>query len=106
MKLLLDENLPHQLRHEIPGHDCFTVAFKGWNGVENGKLLMLAESEGFAALVTKDANLQYEQNLVNLPISVIVLRAVSNDMDDIRLLLPELLRVLTALPPNQITCVS
>ena len=106
MKLLLDENLPHQLRHEIPGHDCFTVAFMGWSGVENGKLLMLAESEGFAALVTKDANLQYEQNLVNLPISLIVLRAASNDIDDIRPLLPALLRVLTALPPNQITSVS
>ena len=26
MKLLLDENLPHELRHELPGHDCYTVA--------------------------------------------------------------------------------
>jgi predicted nuclease of predicted toxin-antitoxin system len=53
MKLLLDENLPHQLRRELPGHDCYTVAYMGWAGVENGDLLALAASAGFDALVTK-----------------------------------------------------
>jgi len=102
MKLLLDENLPHQLRHEIPDHICITVAYMGWCGKENGELLSLAESEGFDALLTKDSNLQYEQNLVDLPIGVIVLRAASNDIDDIRPLLPELLRTLTDRPSKQI----
>ena len=81
MKLLLDENLPHQLRHEIPSHDCFTVTYMGWSGVDNGELLALAESENFDALVTKDANLQYEQNLKDLPIAVVIVRARSNDTD-------------------------
>jgi hypothetical protein len=67
MKLLLDENLPHQLRHELPGHNCYSVAYMGWAGVENGELLRRAASEGFEALISKDANLQYEQQLVNLP---------------------------------------
>ena len=106
MKLLLDENLPHQLRHELPGHDCATVAYMGWGGAENGELLALAASAGFEALLTKDANLQYEQNLVKLPIAVIVLRSVSNDIDDIRPLLPALLKALTELSPKQITYVS
>jgi len=88
MKLLLDENSPHQLRHELPGHDCTTVAHRGWGGTENGELLKLAESAGYAALLTKDANLQCEQNLMNLPIAVIILHAASNDIDDIRPLLP------------------
>ena len=102
MKLLLDENLPHQLRHEIPGHDCSTVAYMGWSGVENGELLTRATSAAFDALLTKDANVQYEQNLVNLPISVVVLHAPSNDIDDIRPLLPALLQALTNLPSKQI----
>jgi predicted nuclease of predicted toxin-antitoxin system len=88
MKLLLDENLPHQLRRELPGHDCFTVAYMGWAGIENGELLALAASEGFEALITKDADLQYEQNLKDPPMAVVVLRAASNDLDDIRPLLP------------------
>lgn len=97
MKLLLDENLPHQLRHEIPGHDCFTVAYMNWAGIENGELLALAATAGFDALVTKDTKLQYEQNLINLPISIVVLQAASNDLDDIRPRLPALIEALTHL---------
>ena len=106
MKLLLDENLPHQLRHEIPGHDCSTVAFMGWGGVENGELLRRAAGAGFDALLTKDANVQYEQNLVNLPLAVLILHAATNDIDDIRPLLPALLAELTSLSAKQVTHVK
>ncbi len=106
MKLLLDENLPHQLRYELAGHDCATVAHMGWGGIDNGELLARAASAEFAALVTKDANLQYEQNLVSLPIAVVILRAPSNDIDDIRPLLPALQIALTDLPAKQVTIVS
>jgi predicted nuclease of predicted toxin-antitoxin system len=103
MKVLLDENLPHELRNELPGHACFTVAYMGWAGLENGELLSSAAAAGFDAMVTKDSKLQYEQNLVSLPIAVVILHATSNDMDDIRPLLPALLVALTRLPPRQIT---
>ena len=84
MKLLLDENLPHQLRLEIVGHECSTIAYMGWSGIENGTLLSRAAAAGFDAILTKDANIEYENNLVNLPIAVVVLHAASNDIDDIR----------------------
>ena len=103
MKLLLDENLPHQLRHELPGHDCFTVAYLKWGGIENGELLALAASAGFDALLTKDANLEYEQNLTKLPLSVIVLHAKSNDLDDVRPLIPALLDALAGILPRSVT---
>jgi predicted nuclease of predicted toxin-antitoxin system len=103
VKLLLDENLPHQLRHEVAGHDCFTVAFLGWSGVENGELLARAAADGFDVLVTKDAKLEYEQNLTNLPIAVVILRAASNDIDDLRPLIPALLIALKSLPSKAIT---
>jgi hypothetical protein len=106
MKLLLDENLPHKLRQEIPGHDCYTVAFMNWGGVKNGKLLALAQSHGFEALLTKDTSLQYEQDLTNLPISVVVLHAPSNDIEDIRPLLPTLLSALSNLPVMQMVHVQ
>jgi hypothetical protein len=103
MKLLLDENLPHQLRHEIAVHECSTVAYMGWAGIENGELLSRAKTAGFAALVTKDAGLEYEHNLVNLPLAVVILHSSSNDIDDIRPLLPALERALKNLPANEIT---
>ena len=73
--MLLDENLPHQFRHELPGHDCYTVAFMGWAGLENGALLARAAAAGFDAPLTKDTKLRYEQNLIDLPIAIVVLRA-------------------------------
>jgi hypothetical protein len=75
----------------------------GWAGVENGELLSRAVAAGFDAVLTKDANVQYEQNLVNLSIAVVILHAPSNDIDDIRPLLPALLTALSNLPPRQIT---
>jgi len=102
MKLLLDENLPHQFRHELPGHDCYTVAFMGWAGLENGALLARAAAAGFDALLTKDTKLRYEQNLIDLPMAIVVRRAATNDMDDLRPLIPALLQTLIALPPKAI----
>jgi predicted nuclease of predicted toxin-antitoxin system len=106
MKLLLDENLPHQLRHELHGHDCFTVAYMGWAGVENGDLLALAASQGFDAMLSKDAGLEYEQNLTDLPMAVLILNTKSNDIDAIRPLLGELRHALSKLEPKRITRVG
>ena len=106
MKLLLDENLPHQLRFEILGHECFTVSYMGWSGVENGDLLALASAAHFDALVSKDANLAYEQNLSNLPLAVLIIRSASNDISDILPLIPNLLIALTNLSPNAITVIT
>lgn len=44
MKILLDENMPHDLRHFLPGHEVFTVAYMQWTGTRNGELLARAAS--------------------------------------------------------------
>lgn len=55
MKLLLDENLPLDLRHFLAGHDVFTVAYLGWKGFRNGALLARAFGDGFEAVLTMDS---------------------------------------------------
>jgi hypothetical protein len=90
MKVLLDENLPHALRHELPGHEVFTVQYMGWSGLKNGRLLAQAAAAGFNATVTMDSGVPYQQNLATLPLTVIVLFAASNDMEDLQPLLPDL----------------
>ena len=99
MKVLLDENLPHQVRLELPGHDVFTVAYMGWGGVENGELLRQAAAAGFDALLTNDRGLEYQQNLGALPVAVVVLLAGANTIEAIRPLYPELLATLASLRP-------
>jgi len=47
MKLLLDECVVQDFRHEIVGHDVRTVAYMRWDAIKNGELLALA-----AAFVT------------------------------------------------------
>jgi hypothetical protein len=98
MKVLLDENLPHELRSLLmPIHEPYTVTYLGWNGIENGHLLLLAAGDGFDVLVTTDRGLEYQQNADALPCSVIVLIAKSNKIDDLRPLVPKLLRTLETL---------
>lgn len=63
MKVLLDEDLPHELTLHLPGDDVSTVAYLGWDGMKNGALLREAEDEGFELLITGDKNLAYQQIL-------------------------------------------
>lgn len=106
MKLLLDENLPHQIRLELPGHEVFTTAFMNWRGIENGELLRRAAEAGFDALITNDRGLEYQQNRDHLPLSVVVLLSKANTLEAIRPGYPELLQLLQQLRPRQFFKVS
>jgi predicted nuclease of predicted toxin-antitoxin system len=75
MKVMLDENLPHRLRHEFSEHEVSTVAYMSWSGIKNGELLKLAEAGGFQVLVTADRNMQYQQNLEGRRLSLVCLTA-------------------------------
>jgi len=102
MKVLLDENLPRSLRHHLKPHDCVTVDFLGWTGTKNGKLLSLAEQNGFSCLVTLDDDLPPEQNIKNRHISVIILRPDSQGKSDLFNLAPKILSELESISPGQI----
>lgn len=99
MKLLLDEHLPHQFRQEIVGHDVYSVTYMGWNGVENGELLLRAASHGFDAVITNDGGVEHEQNLDSLVVAVVFLNAAANTLESLRPLVPELLAALENLQP-------
>jgi len=77
------------------------VAAVGWSGKENGELLRLA-ADGFDVLLTADRNLEHQQNLTALPISVVVLVAPTNRIESLAPLVPELLELLTTLPPRRL----
>lgn len=96
MRLLLDECVPKRLKHELLGHEVPTVQDMGWAGITNGALLKLANGR-FDALLTVDQGIEYQQNLSGLKISVVVMLAASNDVDDLRPLLPGVEQVLASL---------
>lgn len=57
MKLLLDENLPKDLKQEFPDFEIFTVRDKKWNGLKNGDLIRAMVADGFDVLITLDKHL-------------------------------------------------
>jgi len=96
VKVLVDECVDWRLAREIAGHEVKTARQMGWSTVKNGELLALAAKE-FDVFVTVDRNLSFQQNLPAFAIAVIVLRASSNRLPDLKPLVPELLAaILTA----------
>jgi hypothetical protein len=50
-----------------------TTLQEGWDTLENGELLRVAEDAGFDGLVTTDNNLSYQQNLKGRKIAIVVI---------------------------------
>jgi hypothetical protein len=73
VKVLFDQGTPAPLRHSLREHDIVTAFERGWQALQNGELLRTAEAEGFAAIITTDKNLRYQQNLADRRLSIVVL---------------------------------
>ena len=82
-----------------------TVPEVGWAALKNGELLARAERE-FEAFVTVDRRLPFQQDLPRFSIAVIVLRARSNRVTDLRSLIPQLLAALPVAKRGEVTWVG
>ena len=105
MRVLLDESLPRRLAREFSKAEVETVFDRGWSGLKNGKLLTQAQSD-FDCFVTADQNLQYQQNLVGFDIAVVVLRAVTNRLEDLAPLISEAESILGSLAPGEVRVIG
>ncbi len=105
MKLLLDECVDRRLGRELVGHDVTTVPQRGWAGIKNGQLLALAQEE-FDAFLTVDRKLAEQQDLASFKIMVLLLRARTNRLQDLRPFVPELLQKLAAAPVGTLTIIG
>ena len=106
MRLLLDENLPHQLRHEVTGHRCFTATYCGFEALANGTLLQAAAEAGFDAMLSMDRGLEFQHDLKRLPLSIVLLHAPNNKITSLRPLIPALLIALDRLEPRTLLIVE
>jgi hypothetical protein len=89
----------------LTDHSVRTVVEAGWSGIKNGKLPVLAATE-FDAFITVDKNLPFQQNLEKLPIALVVIDAISNELSMLLPLVPALLRELASLKPQTYTLVK
>jgi hypothetical protein len=82
-----------------------TVGEMGWSGTKNGKLLALA-AEHFDALITVDKSMRHQQNLKKLPVAIVLLMSMSNALEFLLPLVPELEQSLASLEPCAVTLVG
>ena len=105
MKVLLDECVDWRLLRDIVGHDVKTARQMGWSTTKNGELLAVAAKE-FTVFVTVDRNLSFQQQVPAFDIAVIVLRAKSNRLSDLRPLVPQLLACIPVAKAGTVTYVG
>jgi predicted nuclease of predicted toxin-antitoxin system len=74
VRIILDENIPVQLKAFLVGHSVKSVNDDdvGLKAVSNGKLLALIEGS-FDVLITADKNIYAQQNLAGHAIAILVL---------------------------------
>ena len=107
MKILLDENLPRNLKIQFSeAHQIFTVRDKGWNGKKNGELLGLMTLDGFDVFVTIDKNLQYQQNLAKFLIKILILDAPNNKIETLLPFVENLIKSLSESTGNQVRIIT
>jgi hypothetical protein len=89
----------------LPGHDVVTVPEMGWAGREDGEIIRLANGR-FDVFITADQNLQYQQNLKDSDIPIIVLAARTNRINDLRPLISSVMQALEGIESGDIVQIS
>ena len=91
MKILLEENLPKQLKADFgPNYEVKTVRDMGWLGKKNGELLGLIAFNGFDFFITIDKNLRFQQKLDRIELEIFLLLAINNRRETLQILVAKI----------------
>ena len=99
MRILFDAGVPKGLRKHLQQHEVARVQELGWENLQNGELLRVAEKE-FDLLLTTDSNIRYQQRLPDYKIALIVLRAFRNSEKRFIPVMPRLNEMLKIIQPG------
>jgi hypothetical protein len=102
MRVLIDECIDERFRNYLPGHDCQTARYAGLAGLNNGELLIAAETAKFDVFLTADQGIEYQQNLAGRSIAIIIFRTKSNRLKDLLPHAPTCLAHIASIRPGQI----
>jgi predicted nuclease of predicted toxin-antitoxin system len=103
--VLFDEDVPRQLRRDLPEFKIRAVQEEGWSSVKNGELLRLS-SPTFDVLVTADRRLQHQQNIARHDIGVVVIATGDTRLPRIQQALDELRAAIRDVEPGTVIVVT
>ena len=106
MRILIDECIDERFRISLTGHDCQTARYAGLAGLENGELIKAGEIAGFDVFLTIDQGIEYQQNLKERKIAIVILRAKSSRLSDLLPLVPACLARIESIQPGQIASIG
>jgi len=104
-RVLFDEDVPRQLRRDLLEFEIRTVQEQGWSSVQNGELLRSA-SASFDVLLTADKRLQYQQNIRQFAIGIVVLATVDTRLPHLRSRLEQIRAALNDVAPGSVIIVT
>jgi len=67
--------------------------------------LRAAVDAGFDVFITNDSSIEFQQNVARIGIAVIAIVGVRNRIQDLRPLIPEILKQLTTIQPGQVVTI-
>jgi predicted nuclease of predicted toxin-antitoxin system len=102
MRILLDECLPIDFRHSFPNHEAHTAQWAGLKSKKNGELLLAAEKAGYNVLLTVDQGIPHQQQSASRMLSIILVRARTNQIEDLLPFVDAILRALDTIVPGEI----
>lgn len=105
MKILLDECLPLDLRHSFSNHDAHTAQWAGLKSKKNGDLVRAAETAGYDVLLTVDQGIPHQQP-VSRRLAIILVRARTNQIEDLLPFVDAISEALKTITPGQIVSIS
>jgi hypothetical protein len=73
MLILFEHGTPRSIARLLTGHVVVEAIARGWDRLSNGALIKVAENAGFDRLLSTDKNIQYQQNLKDRRIAILIL---------------------------------
>ena len=104
-RVLFDEDVPRQLRRDLPEFKIRTVQEEGWSSVKNGELLRLS-SPMFDVFVTADKRLRYQQNIARYSIGVVIIATRDTRLPRLQQALDELRAAIHDVAPGTFIIVT
>jgi hypothetical protein len=101
MRILIDECVDPRVKLLFPDQDCETVHDRGWDALEDRRLIELAQDE-FDVFLTADRSLEFQQNIPKFSIGIVVVHVPKNQVGFFQVLKAELLQAVEQSHPGTV----
>jgi hypothetical protein len=100
MRVFVDECVTIMVMPHLIGHDFVHISNTPWLGTKNGVLLRLVQDD-YEVFLTTDRHLPDQQNLRNFNLTFVIMRGISNKIEDLLPLVPDTLTALDKIMGNK-----